>query len=266
MLPLRPFFLWTPTEGSSEIKETFTRSIATSLSGRAATPRAAVRRKTIILLRTGWADPAIDDVRRRVSEKLLVPRAAIDRHRVRRTALSVVADFTLDRDRIRIADVVLVYLERAYATPGVVPLGTCPDRTAPRPWRSPREESSSRRWRRRGHLARLSGDRPGSPVTVRVRIDEPQPIDAITGEAWDDSLAEDPRNFLVCPPDSSLAGRPFPAAADCSGATRSTFTLFAGVRAGRRHRPAPAPAEFVRITGRDPPLDPAAAFTGRRLP
>ena len=109
----------------------------------------------------------------------------------------------------------------------------------------------------------------GSPATVRVRIDEPQPIDAISGEAWDDSLSEDPRNFLVCPPDSSLAGRPVPGGRHLFGSDQlERFTLFAwsnapvGVTVQLVR-----PAEFARIAGwAPPPLDPDAAFTGRRLP
>jgi hypothetical protein len=109
----------------------------------------------------------------------------------------------------------------------------------------------------------------GSPATVRVRIDEPQPIDAISGEAWDDSLSEDPRNFLVCPPDSSLVGRPVPGGRRLFGSDQlERFTLFAWSSAPVEVTvQLVRPDEFARIAGRvPPPLDPEAAFTGRRLP
>ena len=109
----------------------------------------------------------------------------------------------------------------------------------------------------------------GSPTTVRVRIDEPQPIDAISGEAWADTLSQNPRNFLICPAESSLTGRPVPGGRRLFGSDQlERFTLIASA-------PAPVgvtiqllrPTEFARIAGRIPaPLDPEAAFTGRRLP
>jgi hypothetical protein len=108
-----------------------------------------------------------------------------------------------------------------------------------------------------------------SPVSVRVRIDEPQPIDAISGGIWDDSLSEDPRNFLLCPPDSSLAGPPVPGGRRLLGSdSMERFTLFAwGLTPVGVTVQLVRPAEFARVTGRfPPPLNPGAAFTGRRLP
>jgi hypothetical protein len=109
----------------------------------------------------------------------------------------------------------------------------------------------------------------GSPATVRVRIDEPQPIDAISGGSWHDDLSEDPRNFLRCPPDSSLAGRPVPGGRRLLGSdSMERFTLFAwGATPVGVTVQLVRPSEFARVTGRFPPsLDPGAAFTGRRLP
>jgi hypothetical protein len=80
ILPLRPFFLWAPTRQPSEISETLTQSIVSSLAapGPAPTPGTTPRRRSSALESSGQV-AAGDEVRRRVSEKLLVPRAAIDR-------------------------------------------------------------------------------------------------------------------------------------------------------------------------------------------
>jgi hypothetical protein len=80
VLPLRPFFLWAPTEEPSEISETWTRSVVSSLSspGPAPPPGTTPRSRSSALESSGQV-AAGDEVRRRVSEKLLVPRAAIDR-------------------------------------------------------------------------------------------------------------------------------------------------------------------------------------------
>ena len=109
----------------------------------------------------------------------------------------------------------------------------------------------------------------GSPVTVRVRIDEPQPIDAISGATWDDSVSGDPRNFLLCPPDSSLVGRPVPGGRRLFGSdSLERVRLFAwGATPVGVTVQLVRPSEFARVAGRiPPPLDPGAAFPGRRLP
>ncbi len=79
VLPLRPFFLWSPADQDTELTRTWAQDIANSLSARAPEPQAEVF----------WGDagsqlassaPALDEeARRRVSEELLMPRAAIDR-------------------------------------------------------------------------------------------------------------------------------------------------------------------------------------------
>jgi hypothetical protein len=80
VLPLRPFFLWAPTQEPSELSETWTQSIVSSLSapGPAPTLGTTPRGRGSDLESSGQV-AAGDEVRRRVSEKLLVPRAAIDR-------------------------------------------------------------------------------------------------------------------------------------------------------------------------------------------
>jgi hypothetical protein len=78
VLPLRPFFLWSPTEESTPTRESFTRSIATSLSGQAPTTRGGGRRQRSLSTGEPGVRTPSSAVRRRVSENLLVPRAAID--------------------------------------------------------------------------------------------------------------------------------------------------------------------------------------------
>jgi hypothetical protein len=85
VLPLRPFFLWTSTEQHSEVSETWTRNLANGLSGRTSgTDGTTPRVRSFGVDSAEPAEPAApapagDDARRRASEQLLVPRAAIDR-------------------------------------------------------------------------------------------------------------------------------------------------------------------------------------------
>jgi hypothetical protein len=80
VLPLRPFFLWVPAEGSSEIEETFTKGIAASVSGSLNAPRRRGAKGPRVMLESLGPPGPEDgrDLRRSVSESLLVPRAAID--------------------------------------------------------------------------------------------------------------------------------------------------------------------------------------------
>jgi len=80
VLPLRPFFLWAPTEGSNEIERSFTDGIAASLSEKFRKPRGVSWwRWLIFTLRSRRQRVAGNDLLRRVSADLLVPRAAIDK-------------------------------------------------------------------------------------------------------------------------------------------------------------------------------------------
>lgn len=45
-----------------------------------------------------------------------------------------------------------------------------------------------------------------SPVVVRVRLETPGPLDAVTGAAWQDLQHDSPPNYLRCPPESRLVG------------------------------------------------------------
>jgi len=79
VLPLRPFFLWAPTEEPSELSKTWTQGVVSSLSAPGPTPPPGTTRGRSSALESTGQVAAGDEVRRRVSEKLLVPRAAIDR-------------------------------------------------------------------------------------------------------------------------------------------------------------------------------------------
>lgn len=80
VLPLRPFFLWSPAEQETELTQGWTQDIADSLSVRAPEPAADIFWGDAAAHRESSTQVPVDDeARRRVSEELLVPRAAIDR-------------------------------------------------------------------------------------------------------------------------------------------------------------------------------------------
>lgn len=179
--------------------------------------------------------------------------------------------YSIDRGRIRLADVVFVYVERMPAPPGPLP----PD-VVPRAYGvAPTAESPSG--------AVVAGVGPGEavwlgfqpvdparPATVRVRVDGPEPLDAVTGEPWQDGLSDEPHNHLVCPPDYRLTG-----VRQADG-----YLPFGLVDADQRLRvlsygdsPAVVPVElvtldrFTSLTGiAAEPLDPDSAYKGWRLP
>jgi hypothetical protein len=180
------------------------------------------------------------------------------------------AGFTrLDQDRIRLADVLLVYLERSLATPGPVPPDTLPRPYGPAPLAVGPDGvvvapvgAGEAIW-----LGFQAVDR-AVRVVVRVRIDAPQSIDAATGQDWTEDLSEDPRNYLVCPPDVGLAGRPVPEGRRLFGSDHlERFTvLLPGSAASVTVQLVP-PDEFADVVGAPPaPLDPRAGYSGRRLP
>lgn len=206
------------------------------------------------------------------------------------------ASFTLDGDRIRIADAILVYLERTHGSPSVVPRGRIPRPYGSLPLAVHTLEDSRGQIGLAGnadHALRTSGQEVSarivlapampreavwlgfqaiernSPVRVRIRIDEPEQIDAITGGPWADGLLDDPRNFLTCPPETSLVGRPVVGGRRLFGSTpreRLTVFVWRSPPTGVSVHFLP-PAEFFRITGRKPDaIEAATAYTGRRLP
>ncbi len=185
--------------------------------------------------------------------------------------------FAIDHGRIRLADAVLVHLERTLANTSPLPPGV-----APRPYGlAPPAVSPS------GSV--LAAVAPGeavwlgfqavdstSPAIVRVRVDRSSPLDAVTGGRWEDALVEAPRNHLVCPPDYCLPGLREPAGHMPFGhgdASRSTdvleeLTVLAyGATAGHVIIRLVTPDTFTSITGMVPePIDPDSAYKGWRLP
>jgi len=185
--------------------------------------------------------------------------------------------YTIDRGRIRLADDVFVYLERMLA-----PSGPLPPQIAPRSYGvAPVAASPS------GPVVAAVGPGeavwlgfqpvdPARPVIVRVRVDRPEPLDAVTGQPWEDGLSDDPRNYLVCPPDSRLTGvrqangyLPFGLGerrADGDILERPSVLSYGDA-------PAVVPVElvtlerFTSLTGiAAEPLDPESAYKGWRLP
>jgi hypothetical protein len=164
--------------------------------------------------------------------------------------------YEIDRGRIRLADDVFVYLERtlAAAEAAARPHGVAPTATA--------EE---------GVVAAVGPGEavwlgfqpvePARPAIVRVRVEGPAPLDAVTGEPWEDGLAEEPRNHLTCPPDYQLPGNPTFAVG-----ARATVVVYGA-------EPASVSFElvtlerFTSLTGIPAePLDPEKAYKGWRLP
>lgn len=115
--------------------------------------------------------------------------------------------YTIEHGRIRLADEVFVYVQRSLA-----PAGLPSSENVPRSHGiAPTAEAQS------GTVVSAVG--PGEvvwlgfeavdrakPAIVRVRIDQHDPVDAVTGGPWNDLLSEEPRNYLVCPPEYRLAG------------------------------------------------------------
>ena len=180
--------------------------------------------------------------------------------------------FTLDNGRIRLNDAVFVYLERAL-TPG----GPLPPGVAPRAYGlAPAGISPS------GSVVAAVGPGeavwlgfqavdPAKPATIRVRVDRTEPLDALTGVEWVDALAEEPRNYLVSPPETRLAGirqrtgeyLPF----GLDGQSEQLSILSLGDDEALVDIELVPPATFTELTGIVPePLDPDSAYKGWRLP
>jgi len=110
---------------------------------------------------------------------------------------------------------------------------------------------------------------PGSRVTLRVRMNGRQHIDAITGESWTENLSDKPQNFLHCPPETRLVGGPVTGGRRLFGSDpgeQLTVFLWGSTPIGVSVHFLP-PAEFAHISGRKlDPLDAADAYSGSRLP
>jgi hypothetical protein len=128
------------------------------------------------------------------------------------------------------------------------------------------------------------GFRPAStglPSLIRVRVEDPEPLDALTGKPWADTSPD----CLACPPGFALPGiqrgqvcEPFGCTEAGSTGVVQRLTIFAQAGTYRNHelswRNAATvqllfvrPTVFANLTGSIPePLDPDAAYKGWRLP
>jgi hypothetical protein len=147
---------------------------------------------------------------------------------------------TLDRGRIRLADVVLVYLERTLAPPDSLPAGTLPRShgLAPAAAVGPDSVIASVAPGEAVWLGFQAID-PATPTTVRVRTTDPEPLDV----------------ELRCPPDHLLPRLFGPGGLTIAAAGASVVVRLVG------------PEAYERATGEAPkPLDPDASYKGWRLP
>jgi hypothetical protein len=177
------------------------------------------------------------------------------------------AAFTLDRGRIRVGDHVYVYLERTLAPPGPLPedvapraYGIAPAAVLPSGLVAAAVGTGEAVW-----LGFQPVD-PARPAIVRVRLDLPDALDALTGEAWEDALSEEPRNYLTVPPDSRLAGL-----RQGSGYVPFRDGRMSVLSSAEAPTIVPVelvpPERFTALTGIVPePLDPDSAYKGWRLP
>ena len=171
---------------------------------------------------------------------------------------------TLENGRIRLNDAVFIYLERALAPGGPLPPGVAPRAYGLAPAGislsgvvvaavAPGEAV----W-----LGFQAVD-PAKPATVRVRVDRTVPLDALTGEPWEEAPADEPRNYLVSPPETRLAGVRQPTG-EYAPFGLDQLSIVSGALVTVELVP---PATFTELTGIVPePLDPDSAYKGWRLP
>ena len=179
---------------------------------------------------------------------------------------------TLDGGRIRIGSL-LVYLERVLRPSARLPPDVVPRAhgVAPAALSADGEVVAAVTEGEAIWLGFQPTDRP-QPAVVRVRVENEQALDAITGEPWDPDLAEAPRNYLVVPPDSRLVGVPHEDGVELfSAPTRLSILVVDPPDTGGVHLVASIrlvePAVFERLTGHPPaPLDRGSAYTGWRAP
>ena len=177
--------------------------------------------------------------------------------------------FAIERGRIRLANTVLVYLERTLAPPEPLPAGVAPRSYGLAPTAVSLSLSGSVLAPvRRGEAVWLGFQavNPAVPAIVRVRVDETDPVDGITGGRWDDALAEAPRNYLLCPPDYCLPGIMVSHGHQPFGRGDLTVLTYAETRATVSVRLV-SPEVFTSATGLvAEPIDPETAYKGWRLP
>lgn len=115
--------------------------------------------------------------------------------------------FAIEDGRIRLADAVFIYLERTLAPPDPLPPGVTPRAYGVAPMAlSPSGSVVAAVAPGEAIWLGFQAVEPARPATVRIRVDGLEPLDAVTGGRWDEALVEQPRNYLVCPPDYCLPG------------------------------------------------------------
>ena len=176
--------------------------------------------------------------------------------------------FTLDHGRIRLDDAVFVYLERALA-----PGGTLPPGVAPRPYGlTPAGISPSGSVVAAVALGEsvwlgFQAVDPAKPATIRVRVDRLEPLDAVTGGPWVDSLVSEPPNYFISPPETRLAGIRQPTGEYLPFGLERLTIISVGESGALVDVELVPPATFTELTGLVPePLDPNSAYKGWRLP
>jgi hypothetical protein len=185
--------------------------------------------------------------------------------------------YTIEHRRIRLADDVFVYVQRTLApagllSPEIVPrsYGIAPTAASPSGTVVSAVGPGEAVW-----LGFEAVDR-ARPAIVRVRVDQHDPLDAVTGGPWKDLLSEEPRNYLMCPPEYRLAGarRGEHYRAFGLGEDRVDDHVFDRLSVlSRGDVPSVVTLElvtlarFTNLTGLDAePLDPESAYKGWRLP
>ena len=180
--------------------------------------------------------------------------------------------FTLDHGRIRLGDAVFVYLERALAPGGPLPPGVAPRAYGLTPAGiSPAGSVVAAVAPGEAVWLGFQAVDPAKPAMIRVRVDRAVPLDAVTGGPWVDAPTEEPRNYLVSPPETRLAGvrqstgeyLPF----GLDGQSEQLSILSLGEKVALVAVELVPPATFTELTGIVPePLDPDSAYKGWRLP
>jgi hypothetical protein len=173
----------------------------------------------------------------------------------------------LDRGRVLLAGCALIYLERALAAAEPLPAGAVPRSygLASTAIVEPGVVLAAIAPGEAVWLGFQAVD-PNSPVVLRVRIEGARPLDAVSGEPWRDTLGEDVRGRLVCPPDYCLPGLRRPDGYVPFGHGDLTVLVYEPVRDEASIRIVD-PKTFSDLAGREPEsLDPDSAYEGWGLP
>lgn len=177
------------------------------------------------------------------------------------------AGFTIDQGRIRLDDTVFVYLERTLAPDRPLPADVAPRAYGLLPIAiSPSGTVIGALGPGEAVWLGFQPIDPARPAVVRVRVDRGAPLDAITGGPWNDKLQDEPRNYMVCPPDTRLSGMRQGLGYAPFGPVDLTVLSY-----DEASTTAPVvlmtSEAFTRLTGIEPePLNPDSAYKGWRLP